>query len=433
MTSDDRPNPNGLAQKLLQRYHIITFSDTKEIYAYDLQENIYLPIESELTGEIQSMVGRDTTSHYVNEVLNSVRRQTFRNRNSIAVEPRYIPLRNGVFDLEEEVLTEYDPEWDIFLSKHPVWLKQEDLNQNDISNSEISEWLATITETQEDEIMLKELAGYCFYRAMPFHAFFLLVGTGANGKSTYLNILRAVIGIENISNESLQDLSSNRFSKSNLYLKNANIFGDLSKKAIEDSGIIKQLTGNDIIPCERKFKESFPFSNYAKIIASCNEVPETPDMSDAFFRRFESVKFPYSFVGKEDRTLIDRLTTPENLSKFFVESVRAFKAALENNQLIKKEGLLAKKTAYVRLSNSSEAFCDEKLDYDPESELTTEAIYDTYVKYCSDHKLIVRGERQFFMSLYKFFIHKCYKKRKTSEYNDTKQVRYYVVIGVCWK
>jgi putative DNA primase/helicase len=64
--------------------------------------------------------------------------------------------------------------------------------------SPIDKFLSEVTESQSYNLLLKEIAGYCFYRDMPFQNFFILVGKGCNGKSVYLNILRKMMGEKNI-------------------------------------------------------------------------------------------------------------------------------------------------------------------------------------------------------------------------------------------
>ena len=426
----ERPNPNYLAEKITQETAIKTLADTEEIFYWNKKTGLYEPAEIKLKTQIQNEVIYQTTRNYVNEVLDAIRRMTYTNREEIGENTDDIPLENTIYDFNTGQTRDYTPN-DFFLKKHPLKYYSQTPNEK-IEPSPIEKFLSEVTGTSEDEVILKEIIGYCFYRKMPFHNFFLLVGGGGNGKSVYLNILRKMIGNENVSNESLQNLVQNRFAPANLYLKNANIFGDLSGKALSDAGTLKLLTGEDTITAEQKFKPSFQFKNYAKIIASCNEVPETPDMSDGFFRRPIIINFPHSFIGKENRNLANELCTPENLSDLFHVCISAFKDALKENNLVRSEGIQQKKWSYLAYSNSAYAFCQETIEYDPECELTTENIYKKYMNFCKKNTLTPKDERVFFQKLYKYFGHKAYKRRK-SKIVGLKEVREYVIVGVCWK
>ncbi len=429
-TPPERPNHNYLAEEIIQEMPIKTLQDTMEIFYWNEETGIYEPAEIKLKELIQDKVEYNTSTRYISEVMDAIRRFTFVSRDSIAHDTNDIPLKNGIFDFQEETIRDYT-ERDFFLKKHDLHLFNESPYE-DIEPGKIEQFIEQVTGTVEDEVLLKEIIGYCFYRKMPFQNIFLLVGSGGNGKSVYLNILRKMLGQENVSNESLQNLALNRFSLANLYLKNANVFGDLSSKSLTDAGPLKLLTGEDTVSAEQKFKATFQFRSYAKIIASCNEVPESPDQSDGWFRRPIIINFPYNFEGREDRQLFDKLSTPSNLSDFFYICVRAFKDALKNNYLIKKQNIVQKKQSYLAHSNSAFAFCQEKLDYDPESEITTQDIYNSYKKYCKDNALILKDERQFFQKLYRFFNHKVYKRRK-SEVIVGREIREYFIMGASWK
>ena len=58
----------------------------------------------------------------------------------------------------------------------------------------------------------------------------MFLGSGENGKSVCLGYIESLIGKNNVSNISLQDLSENKFMRANLDGKSANIFPDLEQK-----------------------------------------------------------------------------------------------------------------------------------------------------------------------------------------------------------
>lgn len=423
----EKLNHNIIAQQILEKENLITFKDTKEIYSYNNETGLYEMCETELNTIIQYVGGIKVKTHFVNEVKESIKRQTYVKREIVAEDINEIPLENGIFNFETKSFYEYNP-GKVFLTKHPVsWTDEELVEENPIDT-----FLEEITENQEDMLLLKELAGYCFYRNMPFQNFFILVGKGSNGKSVYLNMLTKMIGKDNTSNRSLQELGEGGFSLASLYGKNANITNELPKRALTDAGIIKQLTGGDIIEANQKFKDSIRFVNHGKLISACNEVPETPDMSNGFFRRAIIINFPNNFEGREDRNLLEKLSENKYLFDFFKKSINAFQMALNDNELIRKESAEEKREKYLVYSNSAISFCHSHLEYDPENYIETDEIFDRYLKFCNEKRVPYKEERQFFKSLYKYFGHKCYKKRKRENEFD-KSVRVYIVQGVDWK
>lgn len=426
-SDQERLNHNILAQQILEKEQIITFEDTKDIYSYNKKTGLYEPCETELNSIIQYVGGIRVKTHFVNEVKESIKRQTYVKREIVAENLNEIPLENGIYNIKTNEFYEYSPD-KIFLTKHTITWTDEELTEE----NPIDSFLEQIAENQQDTLLLKEIAGYCFYRKMPFQNFFILVGKGSNGKSVYLNLLTYMIGKENTSNRSLQELGEGGFSLCSLYNKNANITNELPKRALTDAGIIKQLTGGDIIEANQKFKDSIRFVNFAKLISACNEVPETPDMSNGFFRRAIIINFPNNFEGREDRNLLEKLTENKYLVDFFKKSIDAFKLAIEDNELIRKETAEQKREKYLVYSNSAISFCNAKLEYDPETYIETEEIYHKYLVYCKDKRVPSKDERNFFKSLYQFFGHKCYKKRKRDNEFDN-SIRTYIVQGVDWK
>lgn len=419
-------NPNETANNILSQYKIITFDDTKESYYWNKETGLYEPALILIEKLVQNECQEDCKTHFVNEVKESIKRQSYCSRNKIGCELNKIPIDNGLYDLETETITPYTHET-IFLTKHPI-----KINDTVIIENPIDKFLNEVTENQDFALLLKEIAGYCFYRSMPFQNFFILVGKGANGKSVYLNLLRRMLGEENVSNQSLQALSEGGFAIASLYNKNANVFGDLPAKAFQDVGKIKELTGGDTIEANQKFKDYIKFKNTAKLISSCNEVPETPDQSDAFFRRAIIINFPKSFEGKANPNLLNELATEENLWDFFKSCVNAFKLAKEQNSWIVNESVEKKKDKYVVYSNSAVAFCGMALEYDPDSRLTCEKLYSGYVTYCKKKQVVPKYEVVFFRAVYLYFGNKVFRRRlKDDEENDN--VRVYVIQGVDWK
>lgn len=131
----------------------------------------------------------------------------------------------------------------------------------------------------------------------------LLIGDGANGKSTYLAALLAFIGRRNVSAVSPHKLEGDRFSVARLVGKLANIVPDLPSTDLTSTSIFKALTGGDELLGERKFETSFEFTPYARLVFSANHPPKSEDASPAFFRRWLVVPFLKMFTEDAEGTI----------------------------------------------------------------------------------------------------------------------------------
>ena len=66
----------------------------------------------------------------------------------------------------------------------------------------------------------------------------MLIGTGANGKSTYLNMLKHLLGQKNTSSLGLKNLDE-KFATVMMFGKLANIGDDISDKMVNDLSYFK--------------------------------------------------------------------------------------------------------------------------------------------------------------------------------------------------
>ena len=147
---------------------------------------------------------------------------------------------------------------------------------------------------------LVELMAYTFYRDNPFEIITILLGDGSNGKSVVFGILIALHGVENVSNVSLKSIMERPFALYDLVGKNCNLDAELSSGKIEDTAILKKITGRQLVRVEQKNQKAFDARIYAKVWLSANKIPYTSDQTDAWFRRNIIVTFPTKFDIQED-------------------------------------------------------------------------------------------------------------------------------------
>jgi len=162
----------------------------------------------------------------------------------------------------------------------------------------------------------------------------LLTGDGANGKSTWLNLVVHFLGRSNTSAVSLHKLEADQFAASRLIGKLANVCPDLPSDHLAGTSVFKALTGGDILTAEYKFRDSFDFVPYARLVFSANHPPRSADSSHAFFRRWVVIPFNRTFSPEEQipRDVLDRrLTAPQELAGLL-------NLALDARQRLKRHG-----------------------------------------------------------------------------------------------
>lgn len=131
--------------------------------------------------------------------------------------------------------------------------------------------------------------------------FFIFEGEGRNGKSMLTKVMSRVIGQRNISNVSLSGITEGKFDLSGMISKTVNIAGDIDERRIEASGILKEITGGDMISVRPIYKAPISVRLYPKLIFNSNRDIYAADTSYGFSERYTIFKFPFTFTSDENK------------------------------------------------------------------------------------------------------------------------------------
>lgn len=154
--------------------------------------------------------------------------------------------------------------------------------------STLERFFKTTIPDEEDRLMFFQYAGYCMTRLTHLQKFMILYGPGGTGKSTIVNLTIDAIGQENVSFLPLQTLNmtDGKFATIQLMGKLLNACSEIPRKALTDTSVLKQATGEDQIKGEYKGGAILFFNSYAKLLFSANNIPLNRDEgSNAFYRR----------------------------------------------------------------------------------------------------------------------------------------------------
>lgn len=266
-------------------------------------------------------------------------------RENTPVTPaKFIAFRNGILNIDTNELLPYSP--DFIITNKIEW----DYNKNAYSE-EVDEVLNNIScNDKEIRKLLEEVVGSCFYRSQTLAGgkAFMLIGTGANGKSTYLNMLKHLLGQKNTSSLGLKNLDE-KFATVMMFGKLANIGDDISEEFITDVSEFKKIVTGETIDAEQKGQPKFEFEPYCKLIFSVNNIPRmgTGADSGAIRRRLVIVPFNAKFtkenLGDSFNPYIgSKLKSQESMEYLIKIGVEGLKRVLENKEYttpdkIKKE------------------------------------------------------------------------------------------------
>lgn len=143
--------------------------------------------------------------------------------------------------------------------------------------------------------LLMEFSGYCISGDSCWaQKSLILEGEGANGKSTFLAVIRDVIGSDNTTALTLSQLNLET-NRQLLDGKLANFAEETPNKKMLDSSTFKNLVTGGDIQVRQLYKNAYFMRNRAKLVFACNELPESFDLTDGFFRRFIIIPFNEKF------------------------------------------------------------------------------------------------------------------------------------------
>ncbi|VVB53383.1 Uncharacterised protein [uncultured archaeon] len=377
--ADPFEEESAMAEEIMKRYTFKTAMDNEELHYYS--NGIYVATGAEqLVKRLVVELDKDKGSHYADEVVWHIKVRTYTDRKEFNRNPRRIPLRNGIFDMDKMTVESFNPE-EIYTMRLPIIFDQTK------DAPAIKKFVKEVVKPNEVELV-QELFGYTLLRENPLQKAFMFIGDGANGKSTLMDVIRCFLGDENVASVPLVDLDNNRFASSRLYDKLANIYADLPDKSLISTGKFKMLVGEDAVDAERKFKDGFKFINYAKLIFSCNKLPATKDDSTAFYRRWVLVNFPNAFLGgSADKNLKKKLTTEDEIAGLFNWAIEGLKRVLTTGEFTYKFGAEAVRELYDRMSNPLKAFAMDCVDPDSDGWISKEDFYGKFVAYCRDRNL----------------------------------------------
>jgi putative DNA primase/helicase len=372
-------NPALLAQDIVNNYAVKTDMTTDILYFYDSERGIY-----DKNGDIivrtiiENCLKEEDRQHRTTETIYLIHSKTLQ---KIELGKK-IAVLNGILDVESGEVSAFTPA-EFIIYQLPIRYDP------DVTCPEIMKFFNEIAP-EDLTPQFEEVFGYCLLQSLPIHKATVLLGEGRNGKTTFLNLLAAFLGRENVSHVTLQEMCEGKFELAELKDKLANIVDDLPGKALKTVGTFKWVTGNAPISAQYKHKNPFTFWPTAKHLFGCNKLPKASEDTKAYFSRFNIVPFTRLFIGKsDDKDKLKKMTTPTELSGLLNLALAGLKRLLKNGDFTNSKTIEENRELYIRSSDSCKSFAEEYLEEsdDPKDYVSTESLYQAYVTYCKESRL----------------------------------------------
>lgn len=360
-----------LARYLISDEYVIKINNSLHIYADGVYNNDLRSIEKTLLRYINNSKSAERT-----EVIKYL---DILAENKFQTTPKTIAVANGLLDIESKHLTVFDPK---IIIKNKIAVNYNPSSYNEDMDKTLNK---ICCNDKQLRLLIEEMIGYCLFRRNELGKCFILTGGGSNGKSTLLDVIKRLLGEDNISSVSLEDLND-RFKTFQLEGKLANIGDDISNKYIDNNATFKKLVTGETVNVEKKGKDPFDFNNYSKLIFSCNDMPRINDLSDGLKRRIILIPFNARFSKSDanfDPFIIDKLMKPEALEYLLNLALAGLERILYNRAFTIPESVSNAWTEYEKTNNPVLGFVE---DAKIENELTSD-VYLQYQTYCADSGL----------------------------------------------
>lgn len=294
----------------------------------------------------------------------------------------YICFKNGIYDVDNEKLIEFNSN---FIITNKINFDYKDDAYFEITDRTLNK---ICCNDEKIRLLIEEVIGYCLYSRNELGKAFFLTGEGSNGKSTFLTMIKHMIGIENISSLEVKELTE-RFKNSQLVGKLVNIGDDIGAEFIVDTATFRKLVTGERMTVEQKGKDPFQFNNYSKFLFSANKIPRMKDPTGATKRRMVIIPFDAKFSDKDfdyDPYIIDKLLDEKSIEYLVKIGITGLKRVLKNKKFTNSEKVIKKLYEYELSNNPIMAFWEE-ISLNEILNQTVSSVYQKYKNFCHENNL----------------------------------------------
>ena len=300
-----------------------------------------------------------------------------------------IAMKSGLFSIDGFLKGEKKP----IRSHTPLYFNLNALNFDYNENGKCPTFLKFLEEMIPDPELrrgLQEFIGLCFTPDTSFNVMMFLKGDGANGKSVLLEVIRCLLGKENVSSLGLEAFNLARtFPLASSANKLANIASEVSEVGKAEEGVLKQYTGGEPLSVERKQKDPFPMYPTAKLIFAMNTLPVFRDKTDGIFRRIFLIPMDVTIPReKQNRNLIksDFWENSGELEGIFNWGLEGLKRLRERGHFEMPQASETAKGSYRAEMNPARNFLLEAVEIGTESDkISSPTLFQLYKMWCAEN------------------------------------------------
>lgn len=247
---------------------------------------------------LNSNLGRRDLEELIARLL-LICRKTEVNRN-----PNLIAVGNGVFDFRKKVLIPFSEDL-VFLSKSRVDFNAQASLKVFPDGWDVESWIKEIAVDADVAELLWETIGSVLRPYVKWDKSVWLFSTaGSNGKGTFCQLLRNLLGPKAYCSIPIEDFSKD-YALGPLIGKQAIITDENNVGTFIDKvALMKAVVTSDVVTITRKYMAPVNYRFHGMMVQCLNGYPKVKDKSDSFYRRQIFIPFEKSFKGAGDNKAI---------------------------------------------------------------------------------------------------------------------------------
>ncbi len=307
--------------------------------------------------------------------------------------------QNGVYNLNTHDFLPHNPDYLLTKISNVVY-------KPDAKSEDWEKFIGEVTELKDKERYLQIKFGYGITSDTSEESFDIIFGSSTrNGKSTVLETISYTLGsyAQNVNPETLaQKPRDSRSPSEDVARLNGCRFlvcPEPPKRMVFDVARVKTFIGRDTLTARNLYEKSFEFVPCFKLFMNTNYLPVVTDDTLFSSGRVRVITFDRHFKENEqDKTLKDRLKTPENISGIF-------NWILEGLKIFQREGITVPQCIkdatkeYRESQDKINQFITDTLEEKTDGVLMIKDLYPRYFDWCHNNGYGVESKKTFIEDL----------------------------------
>jgi P4 family phage/plasmid primase-like protien len=274
-------------------------------------------------------------------------------------------------------------------------IKGHDLNTRQTSvapaSMETPQWDAFLREIIEDEDRmgyLQELFGAALFGDSRYHVLPVFVGTGANGKSTIIDVIAGILNdySATMPENFLLDTTGNAHPADIARLRGVRlaVASETRPDGKFNESRVKMLTGGDTLSARFMGQNFFDFKPTHTLFMAVNHLPEVKSGGDGFWRRLRKIDFRKTIPADKRKENLAQLLVAEEgpgILQWMIDGA----VRLTNQGFHEPESVKMATQSYRHEEDHIAKFIDEKTILADTASVTKTALFNAYRDWCIEN------------------------------------------------